>query len=281
MAEFDDAGFSAVDNFFGDSPQDSEQTANIKTLQASAKSQGKKKRQGLGSTKTLPTNNNEELSKRLLKVGRKRLGDGDDYEMEMEAEAKPLGDQSDDDEEETGRTGITPSKKPAVSKSNTDLIEEGEETKKLGKKERKRRKLEEEAAKTSNDAKEETTAETHDDKDNSGSKRKRRKIRSRQKNIRKDNRATEEKPKHLLPGKFNYQGRPLTEETRRKLNLPPPSLALRQNFVIDRSPADTQEGTKLAVDQFLTDDQPTELPTEKPIKAKKSKKKSKYKNLAV
>ena len=52
-------------------------------------------------------------------------------------------------------------------------------------------------------------------------KPKRRKVRSKQKNIRKDTRGMHEKPKHLRVGASNYQGRPLTDETRAKLNLAP------------------------------------------------------------
>ncbi|KAL7528411.1 hypothetical protein ACHAXR_002435 [Thalassiosira sp. AJA248-18] len=55
----------------------------------------------------------------------------------------------------------------------------------------------------------------------SNNKRKyRKKVRSRQKNIRKDNRAANNKlPPHLIPGRSEYIGRPLTMETRKKLGL--------------------------------------------------------------
>jgi len=45
-------------------------------------------------------------------------------------------------------------------------------------------------------------------------KRKRKKIRSRQKNIRKDTRAANDKPSHLVLGRSDYAGRPLTKATR-------------------------------------------------------------------
>jgi len=50
-------------------------------------------------------------------------------------------------------------------------------------------------------------------------KRKRRKVRSRQKNIYKDNRAANDKPDYLVPGKSDYNGRPMTKETRKRLGL--------------------------------------------------------------
>jgi len=52
-----------------------------------------------------------------------------------------------------------------------------------------------------------------------GKRKKRRKVRSRQKNIYKDRRDRGEKPSHLVPGNKDYRGRPLTAETRAKLNL--------------------------------------------------------------
>lgn len=64
----------------------------------------------------------------------------------------------------------------------------------------------------------------HDNIDNSNittnTKRKRKKVRSRQKNIRKDNRTKEDKPSHLVVGSgVDYAGRPMTKETRIKLGL--------------------------------------------------------------
>jgi hypothetical protein len=61
-------------------------------------------------------------------------------------------------------------------------------------------------------------AEPTNDAATATKKRKRRKVRSRQKNISKDN--GDVKPLHLIPGQRNYQGRPLTEEMRSWLHLP-------------------------------------------------------------
>lgn len=56
-------------------------------------------------------------------------------------------------------------------------------------------------------------------KDNPNTKRKRPKARSRQKNIRKDNRSASDKPSHLVLGRPEYAGRPMTKETRKKLGI--------------------------------------------------------------
>jgi hypothetical protein len=50
-------------------------------------------------------------------------------------------------------------------------------------------------------------------------KKKRKKIRSRQKNIRKDHRTENDKPSHLIVGSDAYCGRPMTKETRQKLGI--------------------------------------------------------------
>ena len=52
-------------------------------------------------------------------------------------------------------------------------------------------------------------------------KKRRKKVRSRQKNIRKDNRPLEQRPEHLRPGHTAYKGRPLSAATKEKMGLPP------------------------------------------------------------
>ena len=49
--------------------------------------------------------------------------------------------------------------------------------------------------------------------------KKRKKVRSRQKNIRKDHRTESDKPSHLIVGTNEYCGRPMTKETRQKLGI--------------------------------------------------------------
>ena len=109
-------------------------------------------------------------------------------------------------------------------------------------------------------------------------KQKRRKVRSKQKNIRKDNRKT--KPDHLIVGQKKYQGRPLTAETRARLHLPEPKL--RAPYIL-QSPHDDEmgiEGAGLAIDDLL-EDSGEQVETTLKKKANKNSKKPRYKNLKV
>lgn len=120
---------------------------------------------------------------------------------------------------------------------------------------------------------------------------KRKKIRSKQKNIRKDTRRAIDKPSHLILGRSDYAGRPITPETRSKLNMPKrvrpdPSLTKSKSYQSSTNnvnEADIISG--LAVDDLdLIKNNPDETDIDnkiKPTKKKKSKKakKSKYKNL--
>lgn len=94
--------------------------------------------------------------------------------------------------------------------------------------------------------------------------RPRKKTRSKQKNIRKDKRAMDQRPSHLRLGDPEYAGRGLTEETRKVLGLPkddsitsPPagwSMAVKgkdkSSWVIDKNP----DPTLLPVDKTASDD---------------------------
>lgn len=64
-----------------------------------------------------------------------------------------------------------------------------------------------------------TTVNEVPQNDETMNKKKRKKIRSRQKNIRKDHRAENAKPSHLIVGTNEYCGRPMTKETRQKLGI--------------------------------------------------------------
>jgi len=59
-------------------------------------------------------------------------------------------------------------------------------------------------------------------------KGRKRKVRSKQKNIRKDSRPLSAKPQHLRLGNKHYAGRPLTQETRKRLDLPPSKASLHR-----------------------------------------------------
>ena len=102
-------------------------------------------------------------------------------------------------------------------------------------------------------------------------------MRSRQKNIYKDKR--EKKPDHLVVGNKDYKGRPLTAETRAKLNLPASksssqvgaSSSWKSSW--DDAPESTIDAMPLAVeveDKVVNDKKP---------KKKSRKKQSKYKNI--
>jgi len=249
----------------------------------------------------------------------------DDEEDENYIDGGDHGVNDDDDEMiDGGRTNIveksTLSKKGKSVAGSSDKLTNDQAIvgskipkKKLGKKERQRQKQQEEtsaAAATQVEVFEpvaENSAHEQDDetrdsaaedtKDSAGlithnntekypgAKKKRKKVRSRQKNIYKDNRTKDEKPAHLTRGNPNYQGRPMTEATREKLNLPPPTKKIRPSynnssknqdgntlFVIDRSPdspvggGGDDVGVKLAIDDFMNTDDTSPSNTNKESK---------------
>ena len=309
-AEFDSSGFSAVDKFFGGGGTEREETKKVTTT---AGNRGKR-RGGVGaSTKSSDTKtlSSDLLAKQVLTVGRKRSRDDS-----VEDEYDGVDDHGvhDADEADGGRTSIAPKK---ASSKTFDKPQTSKPSKKLGRKERERQK---QAAKAggdvnqkqehpppSNNTETTETAEGADvvnrnnDPSHPKPKKKRRKVRSRQKNIRKDNRSADEKPAHLIPGNRNYKGRPMTQATREKLNLPSPvkkPFRSKWNndekaddlFVIDRDPdsAGDDLGVKLAIDELMGSDDKGDaeksisIDDEKPKKNEKkksSKKKKKFKNL--
>eukprot|EP00533_Pseudo-nitzschia_delicatissima_P001419 CAMPEP_0116089654 /NCGR_PEP_ID=MMETSP0327-20121206/6537_1 /TAXON_ID=44447 /ORGANISM="Pseudo-nitzschia delicatissima, Strain B596" /LENGTH=312 /DNA_ID=CAMNT_0003580853 /DNA_START=108 /DNA_END=1046 /DNA_ORIENTATION=- len=310
-AEFDSSGFSAVDKFFGGGGTEREESKKVTTA---AGNRGKR-RGGVGaSTKSSDTKtlSSDLLAKQVLTVGRKRSRD-DHNEDEYDG----VDDHGvhDADEADGGRTSIAPKK--TSSKTLGDKPQTSKPSKKLGRKERERQK---QAAIAGGDANKEDpppssntkTTETaegadvvnhNNDPSHPKPKKKRRKVRSRQKNIRKDNRSADEKPAHLIPGNRNYKGRPMTQATREKLNLPPPvrkpfrskwnndEKADDSLFVIDRDPdsAGDDPGVKLAIDELMASDdkgdaeKSSSIDDEKPKKKEKKKsskkKKNKFKNL--
>lgn len=224
MADFDRSGFAAVDEFFG---RVDCAPSNAFVSESSLRGGGKK-RLGVGGAATTPAAPFTEAltSKRILQVGskrRRRQGFGDDHDHGEDGIEDAEQPKSDEEEEvEEGRTTIDNKKKTAfailaesahiATKSiGPGLIKK----KKMGKKERQIH------AESNELESQEETVNTRDNDDVIGhekKKRKRRKVRSRQKNIRKDNRDV--KPAHLIPGQGRYLGRPLSEETRARLNMP-------------------------------------------------------------
>ena len=259
----------------------------------------------------------EETKKRILSVGKKRKHEddsdnsGDDDVIESE-------------EEDEGRTSIKASKKPL---STVDEIEavipvKKAKKKKKSKKERMAEKAEKESqeaiakpeeenqipsSKTEEPVQDFAISREPDVVEGRGSaverKKKRRKVRSKQKNIKKDNRATHEKPEHLRVGSKIYAGRPMTAETRHFKNLPESRTSqirrdreskkfekpkdhdnhLEGGLGIDEFTSDTMNATEEGPDSgevVNADGTIVEtITTDKRSKKKNKKKKSKYKNL--
>ena len=264
MAPINDGAFAAVDAFFGvDSSKAVSVTATASNERVSETVRGR--RLGVGATKlgsaiithdsSKTVNHVGNSKKRILQVGSKKrsrkVGYGDEEEEDDGDSSSGTADS--DSEEDEGRTAIdsggpkTNKNKSDLSKTNTvvassstEMIGKPQQKKNLGKKERQRLakdQLEKESSvpvetTTTNSAasNDNTTKERQDGADTNTQKLKRRKkVRSRQKNIRKDNRDV--KPEHLVPGSRNYKGLPLTPETRAKLNLP---VMAKSPFASDR-----------------------------------------------
>jgi len=305
-----DGAFKAVDAFFGvDSSKE-----EASSLKATAT---KNPRLGVGASSSSKTTTDvlATSSQRILKVGskkRRRHGYGHADEEEDDDDDGSSSDHSSEDEQDQGRTAIDDSKKKKIvveeSSSATVVVakmhHQLSQKKKLGKKERQRI-AKEQSEKEVGPAPTTTTTTTttvdqqsndDDKKQQPANKRKRRKVRSRQKNIYKDKRDV--KPAHLTPGHRNYQGRPLTAETRAKLHLP--AVLDKSPFVSDNQHNDGWEygnwndntnekindlldAMPLAVDQPVAADAGAPLANAdiKPKKTKRFKSRStKYKNLA-
>lgn len=222
------------------------------------------------------------LAKQILNVGRKRGRDNSNEDEEHEGDGVDDHGVHDADEVDGGRTSIVEKEKKIASKKMGGKDKDLKPKKKLGKKERERQKhaaknevLEADAhqehiaiTETSDKEKEHDAIKHNGSTERTSSKKKRRKVRSKQKNIRKDHRSFDEKPVHLIPGNSNYRGRPMTEATREKLNLPaPPPRNKHRNkfnnkdigdnsslFTIDRNPDSFGDdvGVKLAIDEFMS-----------------------------
>ena len=306
-AEFDSSRFTAVDRFFGNA----ERPTDKKLTESSTEDIKGRRREGVGANAknyngALNRQKQSLLTREVLRVGMKRYRDsptdvptrecdGDDFDIHDSHGANEMND---------GRTSLDTNEKKKIEK----YVETTKQKKKLGKKERRRQQqgasVEADANKEHQRASEISITDTDKINDtmqigptkNNG-KRKRRKIRSRQKNIRKDNRSVVEKPSHLIPGSNNYQGRPMTQATREKLGLRKTGDSRRStnvtaydfsSFVIDRGQDCSKDdvGVKLAVDEFLTNiaiekaDEKNNKKTKMRQKSKSLKKKRKlFKNL--
>mmetsp|Transcript_1239 Transcript_1239/g.2839 ORF Transcript_1239/g.2839 Transcript_1239/m.2839 type:complete len:265 (+) Transcript_1239:110-904(+) len=249
--------------------------------------------------------------KQILSVGKKRqrLHDADEDSAD--------GNASSSDEEE-GRTSavrerrtkkppaIVTKSKPANDTQSSDRRGLAAETpnpekkkKKKGKKERARELAIQAESKS---GEEETGLQRKVEGDNTEedgvagrNKRKRKKTRSRQKNIRKDNRSIEDRPTHLVRGSADYAGRPLTFETKKKLGIArtdqqQTAKAFGGNWaeekvetsVVDKSTRDRRQSGAKDENEALTmigDCVVSEAPIENKANKPKTKRKRKFKNV--
>lgn len=239
MTEFDDQAFSAIDKFFGDgeATADDSKTSNNAAVRAHHVQHLSRKdhRCGVGAAQTKTSPSDLNLQKRILQVGRKR---GLQQQSEEDEINHSDSDSANQEDEEQGRTSISESLKKKDSN-----VAKFDQAPTLGKKKKKRKtnkKPDQESTDTPGVVAEvneeepidslglvidregvdpETLQENCEKPPTVEQPRRRKKIRSRQKNIVKDKR--EKKPEHLIPGSKNYSGRPITLETRQKLGLPP------------------------------------------------------------
>jgi hypothetical protein len=195
------------------------------------------------------------IKKQILSVGKKRSYVAD-YGDDDDAGGLDNGYNSSSDDEEEGRTTAVKERKkkkarqtdvtPVLTDGDALVVEEANPTttiasdtvttkskkkKKKGKKERAQEQqpqavqdVEDATATTTtpNDTEQNTTTtavEPGNTGSNNNTKRKRKKVRSKQKNIAKDNRTANEKPSHLVLGRADYSGRPMTQTTKDKLGI--------------------------------------------------------------
>lgn len=288
MAEFDSGAFSAVDSFFGAD----DTTKNEATKPTTQGKTNSGRRLGVGAAKTPKPIAAIDTTSKLLQVGRnKRKNGGDDDD---EVDVLPV----EDDEEDLGRTGIATEAETSKQENMPQVVEDVQpkKKKKIGKKERQKLK-EQNQEETGDKETKPLEAEPEIEKEQPivrNQKRKRRKVRSRQKNIYKDNRKLEDRPDTLLPGGYEYKGRPMTTATRSKLeakNLLPVHANQQQQSTNDsnafRASWDTTDqeledngvpvlSSAKVLDKAAAGREPTHS---NPRKNKGKKLKSKYKNI--
>ena len=205
------------------------------------------KRLGVGAAPSASATENvsedwtKSIKKQILSVGKKRRHDNIyDQEDDDDDAADNNYHESSSDEEEGRTTAVKERKKKKITPVSVDTTSseavqgdvakndtKSKKKKKKGKKERSQEKQSIQDGADLNapadavEKQEETTevVTNTDESKKSNKKRKRPKVRSRQKNIAKDNRAANDKPSHLVPGRGNYAGRAMTQTTREKLGL--------------------------------------------------------------
>lgn len=186
MCDFDRKGFAAVDEFFGDSGEVTQSATE----------------QVVPKSLTRPHIKTEPLWRQQQK--RKR-GNYDDDQVEV-----GLDGNQEDDEEEAGRTAISAVENKISLPRPVEAVV-SKKKKKLGKKERAKLSASSDDMEISRGALSnmQQPAPSAEAKTKGNKRQKRKKVRSRQKNIRKDNR-------DVVPSHVKL--RPLTPETRQKRN---------------------------------------------------------------
>jgi hypothetical protein len=273
--EVNKSAFAAVDALFG-----SEERSETKKQQQKPVIETSQ-RLGVGAKAT--SKNPDPVSSTILQVGRKRQRENEGHVEESLLESVA---RDDSDEEDLGRTAIDSNNK-VVATSSAVIVDSSTKKRKKGKKERALSKangeqgVKSDSAQPDNNLSQENSLKQNEDAEQelkggtASTKRKRRKIRSKQKNIYKDQR--EKKPEHLIVGSKNYKGRPLTAETRAKLNLP----ATKSSSNLSFSGTWTGEGAKASegkTEESLIVEKKEARPSKESLKKKPSKK-PKFKNL--
>jgi hypothetical protein len=272
-ASLNEQAFAAVEQFFGEesTPVSTTATATAPPLPPPRI----KGRRPVSEKASL--GNNTQLTTQLLRVGTKRKTAN---EEENDNVSEP---DKDDEDDEAGRTAAG-----SISRAATTAA--APRSKKMGKKERLRAKTES-APSLDASASIESIAVPQPSMPAASEKKRRKKVRSRQKNIRKDHRA--EKPSHLqIHAATEYRGRPLTPATRLVLNLPPPRNSLHHDLASVPGVATLQQSSGLPPINW-TPPKPSRQPVvqnddhvvipaaqNQPVeKTNARKKRSKYKNL--
>lgn len=286
MGDFDGQAFAAVDAFFAQKTL-GVSSERVKTTKAhvSNSTPNKRQRLGVGAASSEDRTNgatgslHQVVEKRIVQVGAKR-----NRQLNLEGEVDGHQSVPDDDEEDLGRTAIHSDKSETTKAAMVSAVararssaEKRVKKKKKGKKERARERSSGGGATSvaapvldSKDRSQETEQQKNDEQDQPRQKKKRyKKVRSRQKNIVKDNRS--QKPKHLEFGK-DYRGRPLTAATRAKLNLP----ETRETGGRWESNWNDEDTGVLAGDD---EEGGSPVDPKQPTQSRKRKKSSKYKNL--
>lgn len=268
---------SKVSAFFGKENQEETTTCSVFHVTRG--------RQGVGSNAVKKDLRTGTVGRILLKVGKKRnrseeVGDDD--------EGESLSHENNDEDE--GRTAIAEKSAPKVLVTAPFIEIRRPSKNKKGKKER-QAEMSQHPQQSEEATPMEVAVENNILEAASKAKHKKRKVRSRQKNIYKDTRLAQHRPSHLILGRPDYQGRPLTAETRVKLNLPPSKSSRHRKNSEDSHPKETNDmghfpedsGMKLAIDDLFDvqemDGKAGVAVVSEPQKTKKTKKKKKYKNI--